>query len=87
MPTGGTPLAALPLPAPQPGCTLELLPDWLGLTVASNGSAGLDWPLPDDPSLAGVLVHLQMVAIEVGGAGALVATTSTNALRLVTGVF
>jgi hypothetical protein len=80
--------ASLPLSAvfatALPGCTLQVQPDYLGLTFANAGAASAQFTLPNTPSLAGTVFHHQMVPLALDST---LAVTATNALRLVVGSF
>lgn len=82
---------ALPLPSLLPqgavGCNLLVTPDVLGVAPVGLGQASVSLPLPAVPSLAGGLLHLQVVPIEFGVGGAITSVTSTNRLSLTLGVF
>lgn len=80
------PLASL-LPQGQPGCVLLAAPDVVGFGVSPGGSTSFTLNLPSDPALAGSAFHSQVVSFELDLAGHFVATTSSNALRMVVGFY
>lgn len=87
--TGFQPLA-LPMPGVLPqgvaGCTLLASPDLLDATLPAGGVAVTQLGLPKTTSLAGQLLHHQVVPLELDLAGNLVAVTGTNGLTLTIGV-
>ncbi|MCU0864232.1 MAG: WD40 repeat domain-containing protein [Planctomycetes bacterium] len=87
----GLSTTALPLPAVLPqgvaGCTLQVTPDLLGLVVPSQGTASSAFSIPNSLGLVGAVLHQQIAPLEFGASGNLTAVTSSNALRLVLGVF
>jgi hypothetical protein len=68
----------------QPGCTLHVQPDHVGVSVTSSGTASEQILLPNTPSLAGIVFHHQMVPLALD---ATLAVTATNALRMTIGSF
>ncbi len=79
------PLASLLAPV-MPGCQLLLQPDLdLALWQPTGNVLDVALQIPDTPSLANVLLHQQVVAFDVAPSGAIVAITSSNALRLLVG--
>jgi hypothetical protein len=68
----------------QPGCTLHVQPDVVDLTFASQGTASVQFLLPNTPSLAGVTFRHQMVPLALDGT---LAVTATNSLLLTVGSF
>lgn len=87
---GWTSIAA-PLSAalPQAGasCSLYVVPDLLELAVPTAGQLPLQVAVPDTVALAGLVAHQQVVVLELDAGGALLASTSTNALTLTVGTF
>lgn len=83
--------AAIALPAILPqgvaGCSLWAQPDLLSLHAASVGAAELTITLPNTATLVGQVLHQQAAVVELGGAGAIQAVTSSNALVLTIGRF
>jgi hypothetical protein len=87
----GLSTTSLPLPAVLPqgvaGCTLQVTPDLLGLVVPSQGTASTAFNIPNSLGLVGVVLHQQIAPLEFSAGGNLTAVTSSNALRLLLGVF
>ena len=86
---GGAPLslplsAALPMAAP--GCTLLASPD-LQRTYVAEGTLELVAPLPNSPALVGATFVQQIVSLQLGAGGAVVAASSSNALTATVGVW
>lgn len=68
----GAPIPGLALPLPPYGGALELLVglvNLVGLVPAPTGKLDLSLPIPDQPSLAGLVLHLQGFALEPTGGG------------------
>jgi trimeric autotransporter adhesin len=84
--TASTPLAAI-LSQGGPGCVLLATPDLLTALVPSGNSLAIGLPLPPALSLVGVVLHQQVVPLELGAGGAITALTATNRLTLVLGAF
>ncbi|HEU4420358.1 MAG TPA: hypothetical protein VFT55_15580, partial [Planctomycetota bacterium] len=82
---------SIPMPAilPQgvPGCTLLVSPDLLDVYVPAVGSVQTQLVIPNTVALAGVVLHQQVVPIELSGTGTITALTGTNALTLTIGSF
>jgi hypothetical protein len=82
---------SIPMPAilPQgvPGCTLLVSPDLLDLYVPAAGIVQAQLVIPNSVVLAGVVLHQQVVPIELSGTGDITALTGTNALTLTIGSF
>ena len=82
---------SIPMPAilPQgvPGCTLLVSPDLLELYVPAAGIVQTQLVIPNTVALAGVVLHEQVVPIELSGTGGITALTGTNALTLTIGSF
>lgn len=80
-----TPLAAV-LPQAGPGCWLYASIDTIDAFVPAAGAVTWAWPLPNTPSLAGLVLFEQFVALDLAG-GSLTAATSSNRLSLTLGAF
>jgi hypothetical protein len=80
------PLASLLPPAPA-GCTLWAAPDVVDATLALGGTVDAQLGLPNTPSLSGLILHQQLVALEFDAGGSFVQTTSTNGLVATVGTF
>jgi len=78
------PLAAV-LPQAGAGCLLIPTLDVLDAHLPIAGSLELQRALPDMPSIIGAVFHQQVVSLEIGGGGAIVDVTSTNALTYTVG--
>lgn len=87
--TGFAPLA-LPMAAVLPqgvaGCTLLASPDLLDALLPIAGVVDTQVALPNTPTLAGQVLHHQVVPLAFDLAGNLVAVTGTNGLALTIGV-
>ncbi len=79
------PLAAVLPPSPV-GCNLLASMDLVDV-VTTTGTVDAQVALPNTPSLAGVVLHQQLVALEVDASLSFVQNTSTNALMATIGVF
>ena len=77
------PLAAVLPPSPV-GCNLLASPDVVDV-VTTTGTVDAQVALPNTPSLAGVVLHQQLVALEVDASFNFVQNTSTNALTATIG--
>jgi hypothetical protein len=84
--TASIQLAAI-LPQGAPGCSLLVDPFVLTLLVPASGTAATAIPIPDAPALVGGSLHQQVVALEIGAAGAIASVTGTNRLTLTIGAF
>lgn len=71
----------------QPGCSVLATPDILQPLLTTNGIAQSELFLPRSAALTGVTFYQQMIPFEVDAAGAFVAITATNSLRLTAGDF
>ena len=82
--TVAVPLAVV---APQglPGCTLGVAPDFVATLVPVGGAATTALTIPDTAALAGLVLHQQVVALDLAAGGALVAVTASNRLTLTVG--
>ena len=80
----GVQSALLPLPSGAPGCSLFVLPILTDVLPTSGGAALSALPIPNQPSLAGQQLLLQVVGVELAAAG-IVRLTSTNALQVTIG--
>lgn len=76
-------LGSLVPPSPAP-CALLVTPNLLDVALVA-GSVETQLAIPDVPSLAGLPLHQQLVALEVDAALQLLQSTSTNALSLTVG--
>jgi hypothetical protein len=84
--TTSVPLATI-LPQGGAGCALLATPDLLDAYVPAGGSLDTQFAIPDALPLAGMLLHQQIAALELGPLAAILALTSTNALSLTIGAF
>jgi hypothetical protein len=80
------PLATVLPPSPA-GCTLWAAPDIVDVTISITGTVDAQVTLPNTPSLAGLVLHQQLVALEVDSGGSFVQNTSTNGLVATLGTF
>ena len=60
--------------------------DWT-LLVPTAGAASWLFSIPNDPIYAGVLLHHQMLQLEIDTAPSLLSLSSSNALALTIGSF
>ena len=74
------------LPQGVPGCTLLVSPDLLEVHLPASGIVQTQLVIPNTVALAGVVLHQQMVPLELGVTG-ITALTGTNALTLTIGTF
>ena len=82
----GSPLSQLH-PTGIPGCSLLTNPmDWT-LLVPTAGAASWLFSIPNDPIYAGVLLHHQMLQLEMDTAPSLLSLSSSSALALTIGSF
>ena len=79
------PLAAI-LPQGSPGCSLRANPDLLTAVTTGAGEVPVALTIPNSVALSGLVVHQQVVALQIV-AGGIAAATSTNALALQCGAF
>ncbi|MCU0867811.1 MAG: hypothetical protein MUC36_28835 [Planctomycetes bacterium] len=79
------PLAAI-LPQGSPGCALLANPDLFAAVTTGAGKVPVALTIPNSVALSGVVVHQQVVALQIV-AGSIAAATSTNALTLQCGAF
>lgn len=79
--TVSVPLASL-LPPSPPGCSLLVSPFIVELAHASAGIVDTQLPIPNQATLADLVLHRQLVVLELQ-----VENTSTNGLSLRVGVF
>ena len=84
--TTSIPLSAILPPSPA-GCTLLVSPDIVDITISNAGTVDAQVALPNTPSLAGTILHQQLIALEVDANLNFVQSTSTNALAATIGVF
>jgi hypothetical protein len=75
------------LPQGVPGCTLFVSPDLLELYLPAAGIVPTQLVIPNTVALAGVVLHQQVVPIELSVTGSITALTGTNALTLTIGSF
>ena len=80
------PLAAVLSPSPA-ACGLYVSPDVVDVTIPVAGAVDTQIAIPNTPSLAGVQLRQQLVALEVDAGLNLLQNTSTNALALTVGAF
>ena len=80
------PLAAVLPPAPA-GCSLLVFPDLVDAVLTTTGTVDAQLALPNTPSLAGTVLHQQLVALQLDAAGNFVQVTSTNRLTATIGSF
>ena len=73
------------LPQGGPGCQLLVTPDILGVLVPTAGALDTAVSLAASPSLIGQTFRHQVAAFATGGAGQVIAITSTNGLIAVVG--
>lgn len=67
-------------PQASPACTLHVSPDVLVMQVIARGTATMSLDVLDSPALTGLVFHHQVVAVELGGAGLVVATPAVRAV-------
>ena len=84
--TTSIPMSSI-LPQGVPGCTLLVSPDLLDVYLPAAGIVQTQLVIPNTVTLAGVVLHQQVVAIELSGTGSITALTGTNALTLTIGSF
>lgn len=80
------PLGAVLAPSPA-GCTLLVTPDVVDVTLSNAGTVDAQLALPNTPSIAGIVLHQQLVALEVDASLNFVQNTSTNGLMATVGAF
>lgn len=80
------PLGAVLAPSPA-GCTLWVTPDVVDVTLSNAGMVDAQIALPNTPSFAGIVLHQQLVALEVDASLNFVQNTSTNGLMATIGAF
>ncbi|MFY9343816.1 MAG: hypothetical protein WAT39_15105, partial [Planctomycetota bacterium] len=73
------------LPQGVAGCSLLATADLIDLVVPTAGSAQVQFAVPAALALVGQSLFQQVVAVELGPTGAIVAATSTNGLALTFG--
>jgi hypothetical protein len=78
--SGAVPLGGL-LPLVLPHCSLFVAPDLLAASFVVGGATAWQLALPEVPTLVGVVLHAQLVALELGAAQQLTAVSSSAALR------
>lgn len=77
---------AVPLPLGAPGCSLWIVPVLSDVLVPVAGEAACAITLPNQPSLAGQSLHVQVLGLEFAATG-LQSLTGTNALVATIGAF
>jgi hypothetical protein len=80
---GSTPLSSI-VPQSPAGCSLLVSQDLIDLYLLNNGTARIEYALPNALALAGLQLHQQVVALELSASG-LVQATSTQAVTLTLG--
>ena len=75
------------LPQGVPGCTLLVSPDRLDVYLPAAGIVQTQFVIPNTVALVGVVLHQQVVPLELSGTGDITALTGTNALTLTIGSF
>ena len=87
----GATTTAIALPAILPqgaaGCALLVVPDVLEVVLPAAGAAQTQLAIPNTVSLVGLVLHQQLVALDLGTGGSIVSVTSTNRLTLTIGAF
>jgi hypothetical protein len=76
--------AVQPLPGGAPGCSLFVAPVFGETLLPAAGRAAGRYLVPNQPSLVGQQLRMQVVGVELGPAG-IVRLTSSNALSLTVG--
>ena len=84
--TVSLPLAAVLPPSPV-GCTLHVHPDVVEPTFTTQGWVATALALPNSASLVGVVLHQQLVLLEIDASAAFVQNTVSNAIALTIGAF
>lgn len=80
------PLASV-LPLAAPGCTLIASPDAVVVGIATAGGFATELPIPNAPALAGLVLHHQVLGLEVDPTLTIVSLAASNSLILTVGVF
>jgi hypothetical protein len=75
------------VPHALPGCSLLATPDLIELQSPASSVATFTTSVPLQAALVGASLRLQAIAVEFDAAGALIATTSSNAIRAKFGVY
>lgn len=87
---GASPVS-VPLPAVLPqasaGCVLQAAPDALAVVPTNAGTAAITLPLPNVSGLLGLVLHQQVVALELDPFANVVGASAGNALLLTLGSF
>ena len=87
---GASPVS-VPLPAVLPqasaGCVLQASPDALAVLPTNLGIATITLPLPNQSGLLGLVLHQQVVALELDAFANLVGASASNTLVLTLGSF
>ena len=84
--TASVPLAAVLPPSPA-ACSLLVSPDVVDAVLTTTGLVDAQIVLPNVPSLAGTVLHQQLVALQLDALGSIVQNTSTNRLTATVGTF
>jgi hypothetical protein len=63
------------------------MPDYLGIDVTTTGASHWELAIPNNPTLSGTILYLQMLLLEIDPAFTVLSTTSTNGLQLTVGSF
>jgi hypothetical protein len=83
--------ASVPLPALLPqagaGCVLQASPDALAVVPTNAGTAAITLPLPNLSGLLGLVLHQQVVALELDPFANVVGASAGNVLVLTLGAF
>ena len=82
--SASTALATLS-PLAGPGCMLLASPDAVVFALPIDGALATSLAIPNSTAFAGIRLHEQVVTAETNAQGAIVAITSSNALRLTIG--
>ena len=80
-----TPLAAI-LPQGGSGCTLLVDPLACVFAVPAGGQLLVSTAIPNQPGLVGIVLRQQVLSLDLGPLGGVVAATATNALAATLGV-
>jgi len=84
--TPGTPLSVLH-PAGGVGCTLLANPDAILLLPPNVGNVVNQFAIPPNTAFAGLVMHNQVLQIELGPASSITQIASSNGLTLRIGAF
>jgi len=75
------------LPPSPAGCSLLVSPDVVDALVTTTGTVDAQLTLPNNPALAGTVLHQQLVALQLDALGNIVQNTSSNRLTATVGSF